>query len=162
MDLLGVGPTEAILVIIIALVVFGPRRLPEIAVQAAKYYRQLRNLTQDVMSEWQREFQVEEFRKIQEEIKGEAKKVSDSLPTGEIKQMKKDVQSQVENTVSAAKPTKLVKSNRKKSASPKVEPTSDGDAVNGTTESIETKESVSTKPTPSVDEPPTTSEKVHE
>ena len=42
MDFLGIGLPEIILILIIAAVVIGPKRLPEVAVQLARVIRQLR------------------------------------------------------------------------------------------------------------------------
>lgn len=101
MDILGVGPAEAIFVIIIALMVFGPRRLPEIAGQLGKHYRTLWQMTQQVRAEWKQEFsEVDELR---QEIQTETQKLKDTLPTSPIKQIKDDLKSQVENTVSITK-----------------------------------------------------------
>jgi sec-independent protein translocase protein TatB len=55
MDFLGVGPLEFLLVLIIALLVVGPERLPEIARSIGKAIRDLRDISQSVTSEWQRE-----------------------------------------------------------------------------------------------------------
>ena len=40
MDFLGVGFAELIFILIIAMMVFGPRRLPEIAAKAGKIYEE--------------------------------------------------------------------------------------------------------------------------
>jgi sec-independent protein translocase protein TatA len=51
----GLGPAEIILVFIIALIVFGPGRLPEIGQQLGKTIREFRNasnaITQDLTRE---------------------------------------------------------------------------------------------------------------
>jgi len=48
MDFLGIGLPELIVVLIIAVVVVGPKRLPEVAVQLARVIRQLRGYATDV------------------------------------------------------------------------------------------------------------------
>jgi sec-independent protein translocase protein TatB len=51
MNLFGVGPGEAFLVVIIALLVVGPDRFPEVARQAARYYKLARRYTDEVMKD---------------------------------------------------------------------------------------------------------------
>lgn len=66
MDILGVGFPELVFIMIIALMVFGPRRLPEMAAKAGKIVADLRNMSQGMMAEWQREIKASE---IQEELR---------------------------------------------------------------------------------------------
>ncbi len=72
MDILGIGFPELLFIFIIALMVFGPRRLPEIAGKAGKIVRDLRNMSQGFLAEWQREIAVasrmEELQEIQKEL----------------------------------------------------------------------------------------------
>lgn len=65
-------------ILIIAMIVFGPRRLPEIASKAGKIVRDLRGMSQGLLLEWQREITVatrldelEETRKELAELKKE-------------------------------------------------------------------------------------------
>lgn len=53
MELFGVGPLEALLVGVIAFLVVGPDRFPELARQAGKWYHVARAFTADVMSDVQ-------------------------------------------------------------------------------------------------------------
>jgi len=55
MDFLGIGPLELIVVLIIAFIVVGPERLPELARSLGKTVGDLRALSQGLTSEWQRE-----------------------------------------------------------------------------------------------------------
>jgi Tat protein translocase TatB subunit len=55
MDFLGIGPLELIVVLIIALIVVGPERLPELAQSIGKTLRDLRAMSQGLTTEWQRE-----------------------------------------------------------------------------------------------------------
>lgn len=56
MDFLGIGPLEIIVVLIIAFIVVGPERLPELARSIGKTLGDLRALSRGLTSEWQREF----------------------------------------------------------------------------------------------------------
>src|SRR5574341_211583 len=76
MDILGIGFPELVFIFIIALMVFGPRRLPEIAGKAGRIVRDLRNMSQGFLAEWQREItaaarleEIEQVRKELEETK---------------------------------------------------------------------------------------------
>jgi TatA/E family protein of Tat protein translocase len=66
----SVGPTEIILIFIIALLVFGPKKLPEIGKSVGKAIR--------------------EFKKASDEIKG---RIEDEIKASEIKDIGKDLQS---------------------------------------------------------------------
>lgn len=55
MDFLGVGPLELLVILIIALIVVGPERLPQIAQSIGKTMRDLRAMSQGFTTEWQRE-----------------------------------------------------------------------------------------------------------
>ena len=72
MDILGIGFPELLFIFLIALMVFGPRRLPEIAGKAGKFVRDLRNMSQGFMAEWQREITVaarlEEIQEVRKEL----------------------------------------------------------------------------------------------
>ena len=56
MEILGIGPLELLVILVIALIFVGPERLPEIARQIGKTVRTLRSMSSIVMAEWQREF----------------------------------------------------------------------------------------------------------
>lgn len=55
MDFLGIGPLELIVILIIALIVVGPERLPQLAQSIGKTMRDLRAMSQGLATEWQRE-----------------------------------------------------------------------------------------------------------
>jgi TatA/E family protein of Tat protein translocase len=69
----GIGPAELILIFVIALLVFGPKKLPEIGRQVGKALR--------------------EFKKTSEEIKG---RIEEEIEASEIKDLRKDIQSGAE------------------------------------------------------------------
>jgi sec-independent protein translocase protein TatB len=52
---MGVGLTELVVIMIVAVVVFGPDRLPEFARQAGRFVRQVRNLAQSAQSQLREE-----------------------------------------------------------------------------------------------------------
>lgn len=56
----GLGPAEVILVLIIALIVFGPGRLPEIGQALGKSMREFREATSGITEEFTREMEATE------------------------------------------------------------------------------------------------------
>lgn len=56
----GIGPTELIVILVIALIVVGPEKLPQLAGQIGKAIRDFRQMSGDVTGEFQRAFQLDE------------------------------------------------------------------------------------------------------
>lgn len=69
MDFLGIGLPELILILIVALIVVGPKRLPEIAVQIARAIRQLRGYATDITAQMRSE--LDELTREYEEVRKE-------------------------------------------------------------------------------------------
>ena len=74
----SIGPAELILIFVIALLVFGPKKLPEIGRSVGKALR--------------------EFKKTSEEIKG---RIEEEIEASEIKDIRKDIQAGVDDLRSA-------------------------------------------------------------
>jgi Tat protein translocase TatB subunit len=60
MNFLGMGPLELLLILALALIVFGPDKLPEIARQLGRSVNQFRRMTSDVRTELQRGLQLDD------------------------------------------------------------------------------------------------------
>jgi sec-independent protein translocase protein TatA len=56
----NIGPTELLVILIIALMVFGPKRLPEIGRTIGKSLREFRQASSDLRGEIQRNLDVED------------------------------------------------------------------------------------------------------
>jgi Tat protein translocase TatB subunit len=93
MDIFGVGFPELVLIFIISMMVFGPRRLPEMAAKVGKVVGDLRNMSQGLMTEWQREIAVasrldelkktqQELNQIKQEVKATRKEIAAQTSTG--------------------------------------------------------------------------------
>ncbi len=84
MDILGIGLPEIVLILLIAIIVVGPKRLPEVAAQMARVIRQLRGYATDVTSQMRSELdeltrEYEQMRKELEEVRESALKDVDSV-----------------------------------------------------------------------------------
>jgi sec-independent protein translocase protein TatB len=71
MNFLGMGPMELLLIVVLALIVFGPARLPEIMGQVGKAIGDFRRATSELSDEFNRTIQAElqETRAVVEETK---------------------------------------------------------------------------------------------
>jgi TatA/E family protein of Tat protein translocase len=93
MNFLGMGPMELMMILVLALIVFGPGKLPEIAGQVGKVVRDFRRTTSELSSEFNRtlSLEVEERRAtktqaeaaVAEAVPYEAPPVPDAAPVVE-------------------------------------------------------------------------------
>ncbi len=58
MNLFGIGPGELLLILILALIVFGPRRLPEIGRSLGQMMRELREASEDITEQFRQEMEA--------------------------------------------------------------------------------------------------------
>ena len=59
MNFLGMGPMELMVILVLALIIFGPGKLPEIAGQVGKVVRDFRRTTAELSSEFNRTLSLE-------------------------------------------------------------------------------------------------------
>ena len=103
MGFFGMGVQEIVIIAIVALIIFGPDRLPEMASQAGKLLRDARKMTADLQGEFEREsgVNVRELRgQVDREIagiKGELAGVNSTLQK-EANNVKKTAQSATSST----------------------------------------------------------------
>ncbi len=86
--LFGIGYQEMFIVLVAALVIFGPSRLPELAGQVGRWVRDFRRMSSDLTGEFEKTFaEVDEVKKtfqremqgIQEEVEGVGKSARGEL-----------------------------------------------------------------------------------
>jgi sec-independent protein translocase protein TatB len=84
----GIGYQEMFVILVVALVVFGPARLPELAGQVGRWVRDFRRMSSDLTGEFEKTFaEVEEVKKsfqreiqsIQDEVEGVGKSTQRDL-----------------------------------------------------------------------------------
>jgi sec-independent protein translocase protein TatA len=73
MNFFGIGIPELMLILVIALIVFGPQRLPEIGRSIGKAVRDFREMSAGFTSEW--EELSKEFEQTASEVQREVKEV---------------------------------------------------------------------------------------
>lgn len=61
----SLGTMELLLIAVVALVVFGPRKLPTMARKAGSMMRELRSVSNDFRTTWEREIDFEEKKSLQ-------------------------------------------------------------------------------------------------
>lgn len=111
----GIGYQEMFVILVVAMIVFGPRRLPEIAGQVGRWVRDFRRMSSDLTGEFEKTFaEVEEVKKsfkreldsIQDEVEGVGKSARGDLKKTTAK-----------STAGAKKPAALGSGTGKTSAS---------------------------------------------
>ena len=81
----SLGLPELILIMAIALLVFGPKKLPEVGRSIGKAIREFKRTTEDIKDKFEEQINADDFKTIQNDIKdikkdlnedGEGKKIS--------------------------------------------------------------------------------------
>ena len=98
MQVLGVGPAELLVILVLAVLVVGPQRLPEFAAQLARTLRVLRRYSARFSQEFNET--LHELESEYDDLKGEWKDVGQGLDAG-LKDVKEGLQG-VDRDVSAA------------------------------------------------------------
>ncbi|MFQ6019446.1 MAG: twin-arginine translocase TatA/TatE family subunit [Dehalococcoidia bacterium] len=98
MNLFGIGPWEVLLVLLVALLILGPQRLPEVAVQLARSIRWLRRFSGQVSGQLRQEF--DELVREYEELKSEVKELRQQVDR-DVDSASKEVADTVEETAKA-------------------------------------------------------------
>ncbi len=83
MDFFGIGPGELLLILVVALIVLGPGRLPEVARNLGKMVREFRKATSEVTREFTLEVEKEESKSKLPQTKEQVSQVApDTSPQG--------------------------------------------------------------------------------
>lgn len=73
--------SEIIVIGLVALIVIGPQRLPKVARTAGHFLGRLQRYVSDVKSDIQREMQLEDLKKIQQDVERQARDLEHSMRT---------------------------------------------------------------------------------
>lgn len=71
--------SELIVIGLVALIVIGPRRLPTVARAAGHFLGRLQRYVSDVKTDIQREMQLEDLKKIQQDVEKQARELENSM-----------------------------------------------------------------------------------
>lgn len=80
MDFFGIGFGEVLLILIVALIIWGPRRLPEIARTLGKTMRALRKATYDLTSAVTKEIDIQEKEDKEKNRLSQPRQSNDNKP----------------------------------------------------------------------------------
>jgi sec-independent protein translocase protein TatB len=85
MSFFGMGSMEIVVIMIIALIIFGPGKIPEIAGQVGKGVRDFRRVTRDLTAEFQNSIDdvqstMDEMKSTVNEMKMETEALAASIP----------------------------------------------------------------------------------
>ncbi len=92
------GFSELIVVAVVMLIVVGPERLPKVARTAGHLLGRLQRYVSDVKSDIQREMQLEDLKKLQQQVEEQARELESSM-RGQVAA----VESDLNNTVAEVK-----------------------------------------------------------
>ncbi|MBS3819591.1 TatA/E family twin arginine-targeting protein translocase [bacterium] len=67
----NIGFPELIIIMAIALLIFGPKKLPEVGKSIGKALREFRKTSDEVKEKFEQEVQSQEFKDIKEDIEKE-------------------------------------------------------------------------------------------
>jgi TatA/E family protein of Tat protein translocase len=69
----NIGFPELLIIMAIALLIFGPKKLPEVGKSIGKAIREFRKASDEIKEKIDQEIQADEFRQIKEELKKDIK-----------------------------------------------------------------------------------------
>ena len=100
MSFLGIGLPEIVLIMVIAIIVVGPQRLPEVAVQLARAIRYLRGYATDATAQIRAELDelTKEYEQVRQELQEFRQVIGNSVSavTGEVDRTLKESRPMIE------------------------------------------------------------------
>jgi len=75
----SIGPAELILIFVVALLVFGPKKLPEIGRSVGKAIREFKKTSEEIKSRIEEEIEASEVKDVVKTLETEAKEIKDNL-----------------------------------------------------------------------------------
>jgi len=101
-----IGFSEIVVIAVVALVVLGPEKLPKTARTLGHLFGRLQRYVSDVKRDIQRELELDELRKLQQNVQSAAKEIETSMTaaTRDVEQNVRDVEAALSATSDAAPP----------------------------------------------------------
>jgi TatA/E family protein of Tat protein translocase len=75
----SIGPAELMLIFIVALLVFGPKKLPEIGKSVGKAIREFKRTSEEIKSRIEDEIQASEIKDVARDLTNEVTGLKDNL-----------------------------------------------------------------------------------
>ena len=99
-----IGFSEIVVIAVVALIVLGPERLPKAARTMGHLFGRLQRYVNDVKSDINREMELEELKKLQQEVKTAARDIEQSVSTAvsSVESGARDVEAQLNAGASEA------------------------------------------------------------
>jgi TatA/E family protein of Tat protein translocase len=73
----NIGLPELLIILVIALLIFGPKKLPEVGKSLGRAIREFRRTSDEIKEKIEQEIQAEELKDIQEDIKKDIKEIKE-------------------------------------------------------------------------------------
>jgi sec-independent protein translocase protein TatB len=87
-----IGFSELVVIAVVALIVIGPERLPKAARTMGHLFGRLQRYVNDVKADINREMELDELRKLQQQVQGAAREIETSV-TGAARDLESGVRS---------------------------------------------------------------------
>jgi len=99
-----IGFSEIVVIAVVALVVLGPEKLPKTARTLGHLFGRLQRYVNEVKRDIQRELELEELRKLQQNVQSAAKEIEDSMvsATRDVERNVRDVEAALGATTAPA------------------------------------------------------------
>src|SRR4051794_10156312 len=145
MNILGMGWEEIMIILVGALLIFGPDRLPEVAGQIGKFLRDIRKMTGDLTGELEKTAGVGDIKKaVQNELAGVKSTVDSATKT---------MQSTANSAASSVNKTVAGATSAAKGTTTAAKPAVNTTAAKSTTTSTNAKAAAPVKPVASKKDP---------
>jgi sec-independent protein translocase protein TatB len=101
-----IGFSEIVVIAVVALVVLGPEKLPKTARTLGHLFGRLQRYVNDVKRDIQRELELDELRKLQQNVQSAAKEIETSMTaaTRDVEQNVRNVEAALSATSDTAPP----------------------------------------------------------
>jgi sec-independent protein translocase protein TatB len=99
-----IGFSEIVVIAVVALVVLGPEKLPKTARTLGHLFGRLQRYVNDVKSDIRRELELDELRKLQQNVQSAAKEIEDSMASAsrDVERGVRDVEAALGATAESA------------------------------------------------------------
>jgi sec-independent protein translocase protein TatB len=99
-----IGFSEIVVIAVVALVVLGPEKLPKTARTLGHLFGRLQRYVNDVKSDIKRELELDELKKLQQNVQSAAKEIEESMTsaTRDVEQNVRDVEAALSATAGSA------------------------------------------------------------